>query len=203
MTDQFRLTKDLRVAFSVQTEAHGTARVYSMPVSRETFEDYFSELGSVFTECMGNDHAKRVVIVGPRIAYAALKRAARAAGTWETPNQPNAMTGVKDGLINELIRLTSVSLASEGHGWETLPLSTAVARGLVDDDTQAEILSSLVFFCAVSKAAPRSLAESLLPLMISSWGWWLGLSSNTEWIASLPTSTPAANTTKKRSSVIA
>ncbi len=196
-----RITKDLKIAFSIESEAAGTVHVYSSPIARAVFEDYFSELGSAFTECFSQSKPERVVVAGPQIALPALRNAAINAGTWATA--PGGRVGVKDGLVEEIKRLTTVSTAVAGKGWESLPLSTALARESLDEDDEAAILGVLVFFSAVCRAAPRKMAEALLPVVSSAHKWRLGSFTITEALGSSPTSTPAATGTKKPPSVIA
>lgn len=198
-----RLTKDLRFAFTVQSENHGTLHVHTAPISRAIFEEYFAEIKAVFDACFEAGNPLSFITSGPRISYAALKSAATRAGTWKTRPEKNAPTGVEDGLVNELVRLTTVAAAAGGGGWDTLPMATATQREILDEDAYYEILGVLVFFCAASKAGPRELVEEMLTMMESNKVWRFGSWTPTEFVASLRTSKPAESTTKKPSSVIA
>jgi len=194
-----KITKDLRLSFSIESEKYGTMLVHSHPIGRETFELFFAELGAVFKACYGDDdEARHLALVGPRIAYAALKKAAVAAKTWAAPS------GVEAGLVNELIRLTSISYVSpDGGGWQTLPMATATTRGVLDEDDTEEVLNSLVFFTAACKAGPRKLVAAMLPVIAESIGWEFSFSTPTELIASFQTSTQGEPTEVKASSIIA
>ncbi len=187
-----KLTRDLRLAFGVETENHGTVQVYSLPIARSTFELYFAELGAVFNECFRAGDPKHLSVVGPRIAFAALKKAAMADGTWDAPG------GVENGLVNELIRLTSISVAGP-NGWETHPMALAQSRGILDEDSAYEILSALVFTLAASRVGPPKLMEEMMDVVVRSREWALISSSVsvTAYLASLTTSTEGETSTMK------
>jgi len=125
----------------------------------------------------------------------ALRLVSKRMGTWEGPD------GVEAGLINELSRLTTVAHAGAA-GWEQIPLHLALQRGILDEDTHAEVASSLVFIFLTLRVGPDVLREDTLRMASSARGWQYTSLGFTEYLASLPTSTPVASTTKKRSSVI-
>lgn len=193
-----KITKDLKLAFSVETTTHGTVLIYSPSITRETFELYFKELGKVFAECYADDdEGRHLALVGPQIAYSSLKAAAKALGTWDTPS------GVENGFINELMRLTQIAYADKA-GWKKIPMATALAHGVLDDDATEEVLNSLVFFTAACKAGPRKLASTLLPVVAQSLDWAIGSWTDfSAYIDSLPKSTPAATSETQQQSVIA
>lgn len=199
-----RLTKGMNFAFEVQSEDHGTIHVHTTPIARVTFEAHFMELKAAFDACFNANDPMSFVTSGPRIAYAALKAASIRAGTWEVPKgTKNAPTTVQDGLIAELIRLTSVSIASDGEGWKSMGMSTAIAREILDDESHYEILGILCFFCSASRAGPRDLVEGMLTMMETADTWQFGSWNSTEFAASLPISTPPESTTMKPFSGIA
>jgi len=143
--------------------ASGRIHVYSLPISRDTFDDYHEELAAVFNRCFGTS-PQDLALTGPSVAFSALKKAAKALRTWDTPS------GVENGLVNELIRLTSVAVASPS-GRQILPMATAQERGVIDDVDSREILNQLVFFSAASTAGPPQLFEELMPVMEESRDW--------------------------------
>ena len=204
-----RLTKGLHFAFEVESENHGTIHVHSAPIARATFETYFAELKAAFDSCFDAGDPLTFVMSGPRIAYAALKSAAMKLGTWEAPKDKNgvtmanAPTTVQDGLIQELVRLTEVAYASGGQGWQTLPMATAIAREILDEESHYEILGLLVFFSSASKVGPRDVVQDMMTMMESAGKWQFGSWNSTAYVASLPISTPDESTTTKPSSVIA
>ena len=193
-----KITKDLKLAFSVETETHGTVLVYSPSITRETFELYYKELGKVFAECYADDdEGRHLALVGPQMAYASLKSAAKSLGTWDTPS------GVENGFINELVRLTQIAYADKS-GWKKIPMATAQAHKVLDEDGTEEVLNSLVFFTAVCKAGPKSLASTLMPVVTRSLGWETGSWTDfSAYIDSLPKSTPSETSEMQQQSVIA
>jgi len=67
----------------------------------------------------------------------------------------------------------------------------------LDEDEEAEVLSSLVFFTAISKVAPKDLKNSFLEMAGSLRNWELTSSDVMGYIAGLPTSTKKGSTGKK------
>ena len=139
-----RIDQKLNFVFPIDTPSDGVAYVYSLPISRSVFETYYSVLGKVFTKCFDGQDAKHIALTAPQVAYPALKAAAIADGNWTTPG------GVQAGLVNEIIRLTTVMFVGEA-GWETLPMDQAVKRGILDEDNEAEVLSVLCFFTSMKR----------------------------------------------------
>jgi len=152
-----KINKNLNLVVQIQTTDYGTVHIHSTAVSREIFEQFYLELGKVFSQCFESDNPSHVALSAPRLAYPSLKSIATQSGTWDGPS------GVKFGLINEIIRLTNVIYCGE-KGWETLPFDLAIKRGIIDEDEEAEVMSSLVFFTAISKVAPRDFRVSFLEM---------------------------------------
>lgn len=152
-----KINKNLNLVVQIQTIDYGTVHIHSTAVSREIFEQFYLELGKVFSQCFESDNPSHVALSAPRLAYPSLKSIATQSGTWDGPS------GVKFGLINEIIRLTNIIYCGE-NGWETLPFELAIKRGIIDEDEEAEVMSSLVFFTAISKVAPRDFRISFLEM---------------------------------------
>ena len=174
----------------VQTEKNGLVYIHSSSISRSVFEQFYLELGKVFSQCFDSVNQAHLALSAPQLAYPALKSIAQKAGNWDGAG------GVKFGLVNEIIRLTNVVFASE-NGWESIPLDTAVKREILDEDEEAETLSSLVFFTAISKVAPKDLKNSFLEMAGSLRNWELTSSDVTGYITGLPTLTKKGNIGKK------
>jgi hypothetical protein len=190
-----RIDKRLNFIFPIDVEG-AQWWVHSAPASRIVFETYFAALGRVFTDCFAGNDPKHVALAGPQLALPALKAAAKEAGTWDGPG------GIEQGLVNELIRLTTVAFPG-ANGWEQLPLSTCIARDLLDDDTEGEIVSALVFFTAVSRAAPKALASTFLQAAGTLMDWRFSSSGFMEFLSSLPISKPSETTPTIPQSVLA
>lgn len=152
-----KINKNLNLVVQIQTIDYGTVHIHSTAVSREIFEQFYLELGKVFSQCFESDNPSHVALSAPRLAYPSLKSIATQSGTWDGPS------GVKFGLINEIIRLTNIIYCGE-NGWETLPFELAIKREIIDEDEEAEVMSSLIFFTAISKVAPRDFRISFLEM---------------------------------------
>jgi hypothetical protein len=182
----------------IQTEENGTVYIHSASVSRDIFEQFYLELGKVFSECFDSINQAHLVLSAPQLAYPALKSICIKAGNWD------GVGGVKFGLVNEIIRLTNVIFAGE-KGWETLPFDAAVKRGILGEDEEAETLSNLIFFTAISKVAPKSFKNSFLEMAGAFRNWEILSLDSTGFMNGLPTLTkkePIGKKTKE-SSVIA
>lgn len=190
-----KITRDLKIVIPLETEKSGRCYVYSLPLSRQLFEQYVIELGETYSACFGGYDPKHIAMTAPQLAFPILKSVATRLGTWEGPS------GVQNGLINELSRLTTVAHATS-DGWQQVPLHTALTRGVIDEDEHSEVLSSLCFFLLASRVGPKTLMDHSLMAAGSPRDWAHTSSDFTTYLASLPTSTPAPVTTKKRSSVI-
>jgi hypothetical protein len=182
----------------VQTEKNGLVYIHSSSISRSVFEQFYLELGKVFSQCFDSINQAHLALSAPQLAYPALKSIAQKAGNWDNNG------GVKFGLVNEIVRLTNVIYAGE-NGWETIPFDNAVKREMINEDEEAEALSSLVFFTAISKVAPKDLKSSFLEMAGALRNWELTSLDSTEFQNGLPISTKKGNTGKKakESSLIA
>ena len=174
----------------VQTAKNGLVYIHSASIGRSVFEQFYLELGKVFSQCFDSVNQAHLALSAPQLAYPALKSIATKAGNWDGAG------GVKFGLINEIIRLTNVVFAGE-NGWESLPFDVAVKREILDEDEEAEALSSLVFFTAISKVAPKDLKNSFLEMAGSLRNWELTSSDFMVFMNGLPILTKKGNTGKK------
>jgi len=185
-----KIDRNLNLVMRVETEENGNVFVHSASISRSVFEQFYLELGKVFSQCFDNTNPSHLALSAPQLAYPALKSVATAQGNWEGAG------GVRFGLINEIIRLTSVIVSTE-KGWDTMPFDVAIKRGIIDEDEELEVLSSLVFFTAISKVAPKDLRNSFLEMAGSLRSWELTSSDSTAYLSGLPTLTKKENSGKK------
>ena len=185
-----KIDRNLNLVMQVQTAKNGLVYIHSASIGRSVFEQFYLELGKVFSQCFDSVNQAHLALSAPQLAYPALKSIATKAGNWDGAG------GVKFGLVNEIIRLTNVVFAGE-NGWETLPFDVAVKREILDEDEEAETLSSLVFFTAISKVAPKDLKNSFLEMAGSLRNWELTLLDCMAYITSLPTLTKKGNSGKK------
>ena len=174
----------------VQTESNGTVHIHSTSISRSVFEQFYLELGKVFSQCFDSINQAHLALSAPQLAYPALKSIAQKAGNWDGAG------GVKFGLVNEIIRLTNVIVSTE-KGWESIPFDIAVKNEILNEDEEAEAISSLVFFTAISKVAPKDLKNSFLEMAGALRNWELISLECTEYMSGLPILTKKEDTGKK------
>jgi hypothetical protein len=189
-----KINRNLNIVIPIDIEENKRIFIHSVPISRDVFETYYSELGKVFTQCFDAMNQAHLALTAPQLAYPALKKIATEAGTWEA---------VKKGLINEIIRLTNIAMPGE-NGWDSIPFDLAMKRELLDEDTESEVLSSLVFFTSIWRTAPKELRESFLGMASSLRSWELTSLDFSEYLNGLPILTKKENTGKKekQSSII-
>ena len=181
-----RITRNLSIAIPVHTEANGLVHVHSTAISRDVFEQFYSEIGKVFSQCFDSINQAHLALSAPQLAYPALKSIATKNGNWDGAG------GVKFGLVNEIIRLTNVMICGK-NGWESIPFEIAVRREMLNEDEEAEVLSAIVFFTAISKVAPKDLKESFLAMAGSLRQWEITSSDFTAYMNGLPTLTEKEN----------
>lgn len=185
-----KIDRNLNLVMQLETEKNGKVYIHSSSISRSVFEQFYLELGKVFSQCFDSVNQAHLALSAPQLAYPALKSIAQKAGNWDSAG------GVKFGLVNEIIRLTNV-LISGNNGWEQMPLDVAVKRELLDEDEEAEVLSSLVFFTAISKVAPKDLKNSFLEMAGALRSWELTSLDCMEYQNGLPILTKKEPTGKK------
>ena len=185
-----KIDRNLSLVMQVQTEKNGKVHIHSTSISRSVFEQFYLELGKVFSQCFDSINQAHLALSAPQLAYPALKSIAQKAGNWEGAG------GVKFGLINEIIRLTNVAVSTE-NGWETIPFDTAVKKEILNEDEEAEAISSLIFFTAISKVAPKDLKNSFLEMAGALRNWELTSLECTEYMNGLPILTKKESTGKK------
>lgn len=181
-----KINRKLNIVIPVVTD-NGTAYVHSAPISRDTFEEFYSVLGKVFSQCFDSSNAAHLALSAPQLAYPALKSIAKESGRWNE---------VQFGLVNEIIRLSNVAYPSDA-GMQTLPLDTAIKSEILDEDGASEVLSALTFFTAMWWVSPKDLKESFLGMAASLRNWQITSLGITEFIATLPTYKETEPTGKK------
>lgn len=160
---------------------HGTA------ISREVFEANVLVISKTFATIweQGLRHT-----VGPRVAAVLLKKVAQDMGVWEGEG------GTEQSLMAEIRRLSNV-VRPGPKGWDIITLQEAIDTKYLSEDEIAEAEGQLVFFTLESCLRPKSQLAGFLGPMTRFWGSRITSQSFTEFVDSLPTSTPAANTGAK------
>lgn len=175
-----KISRSLNLIIPVKTEK-GNAYIHATPISKEVFKEHFFILSktfsAIFSEGLG-------VVAGPRVAYLMLERIAADMKIWDGEK------GVRNTLVNEIIRLSNLVYPVEGKGWDTQPLEVALEREIVELD---DVIGELVFFTCVSSI---NTPEQVKEMMLAVSGMWNSRASSLnlmEWIASLPMLKPAAS----------
>ena len=164
-----------------ETKDHGRVYVHSVPIGRATFESCFRPMAramsSIITEGIGP-------ITGPSVAALILQQEADAIGEGEA---------IKTGVMLDIKRNTNIILADKA---DTIPYAVAMQRNLLDEDQQSEVENLLVYFTLVSWIRlPPDLAVRLgLEGLRTLWNVQITSLGTTEFMNSLKTSTPVANT---------
>lgn len=175
-----KISRNLNLIIPVQTEK-GKAWIHATPISKEVFKEHFFILSktfsAIFSEGLG-------VVAGPRIACLMLERISSDMNIWEGEK------GVRNTLVNEIIRLANLVYPAEGRGYDTIPLDMALERGIVEFD---EVAGELVFFTCVSSINTPEQTEQMMLAVSGMWNNHTTFLNLTDWIASLPTSKPAAS----------
>lgn len=185
-----KISRNMHLIIPVDTEM-GTAYIHSAPISKEVYREHFFILSktfsAIFSEGLG-------VVAGPRVAYLMLEHICKKGEIWE------GTTGVRNTLVNEIIRLSNLVYPVEGKGWDTKPLEVALDREIVELD---EVIGELVFFTCVSSINKPAQAQGLMKEVNGMWNSQTTSLSLTDWMRSLPTSKPADSSGETESTLSA
>jgi hypothetical protein len=183
-----KIDKKLNLVIPLETE-NGVYYVHAMPLAKEAFEHHFLLISKTFARLYSEGLH---IIAGPKVAALMLREVAA-----DMDGEPSEKEGPRakecTALMAEIHRLTSICLPTEDHGWQPMPLESAVTRGLIDEDDLAEIEGQLVFFICASAMHKRDQVKVTLYGMTQLWGSQTLSLSTTEFLSSLPTSTEAEN----------
>lgn len=175
-----KISRNLNLIIPVRTEK-GNGWIHATPISKEVFKEHFFILSktfsAIFSEGLG-------VVAGPRIAFLMLERISRDSNAWEGDK------GVRNTLVNEVIRLANLVYPVEGKGYDTIPLDIALDREIIDLD---EVAGELIFFTCVSSINSPEQAKGTMDVVNGIWSTQCSSLNLTEWIASLPTLKSAAS----------
>ncbi|ENK9356017.1 hypothetical protein AB4H00_002127 [Escherichia coli] len=175
-----KIARNLNLIIPVRTEK-GNGWIHATPISKEVFKEHFFILSktfsAIFSEGLG-------VVAGPRIAFLMLERISRDSNIWEGDK------GVRNTLVNEVIRLANLVYPVEGKGYDTIPLDMALEREIIDLD---EVAGELIFFTCVSSINSPEQAKGTMDVVNGIWSTQCSSLNLTEWIASLLTLKSAAS----------
>jgi hypothetical protein len=177
---EVKLNRKLNLTMTVDTDA-STIYIHSTPIGRQVFEDNYLVISRAFTAVYTNGLGP---VTGPRVAYLLLQEQAKTLNVWEKTQQ---------SLMGEIHRLTMVMVPGQ-NGWESLPYEVAKKRGILDEDTAAEVDNCLVYFTCASSIHLRAELTVALEGLSTLWGAQTTSLNATAFMHSLPTSTPVETT---------
>jgi len=174
---------------------------FHSPVSREVFEANYRILAAT-KSALASKGSHYLMSSGPRIAALTLKDEGRrdAADRGSFDKDGNVVDGETAAFFEEIKRLTMV-LCAGAHGWDMLPIETAISSGKIDAEDWEEVASSIVFFCCHYAMARKADRETTAKATASLLGASISSSSITEFKDSLPNSTPVEHTKTGQSSI--
>ncbi|EPO2360021.1 hypothetical protein ACT7JS_001379 [Escherichia coli] len=175
-----KIAKNLNLIIPVRTEK-SNGWIHATPISKEVFKEHFFILGKTFSAMFSDGLG---VVAGPRVAFLMLEKISCDSGIWEGDK------GVRNTLVNEIIRLANLVYPVEGKGYDTIPLDMALEREIIDLD---EVAGELVFFTCVSSINSPEQAKGTMDVVNGIWSTQCSSLNLTEWIASLPTLKSAAS----------
>ncbi len=192
-----KIDHQLNLVIPIEREDGAAIHVFSSPIPRAVFERYYMPIAQTFNAIYSGGLG---IMSGPRVAAMVLKDVAMKLGVWD------GVEGVERGLVQEVRRLTNV-LALGEHGWDTIPIHEAIAKGHLDEDDASEVENALVFFTVAYHMHKKTDRKGILDGAMKLWGGRLESLSFSEFRDSLSKSTPEtpshtpAHHTRKPSSI--
>jgi hypothetical protein len=167
--------KDVEIAF-----------VHSTPISTEVFSKYYLVMGKAFARIWAEGLG---YVGGARIADKILRTVAEEMGIWD--NDP---TGVANGLVAEMQRLTNVIIAVPDRGWQLFTLHDAKKQDLFSEDELTEVDALICFFTLAWHLHRKAQFAQMTGTQLNMLGARIESLSCTELVNSLQKSKSAANT---------
>lgn len=185
-----RINEELKLVIPLPSDDAGiTLHAYHTPISREVYEAHYRVLAATKAYLASNG-VNFQFGTGPRIATLTLRdegrRNAMQRGNVDKNGKP--IEADTDAFLLEIRRLTTI-LAPGPNGYETLPIDTAIQRGLIDEEDWRETESFLVFFTLQYALALKSEKTETAKAMASLVKAVITSSSPMDFLNSLRTST--------------
>lgn len=197
------INDSLNLVFPIRSDEKGV-RVYGYhtPISNEVFEANFIILAATKAS-LTSKGIHYLMDSGPRIAALTLKSEARKdaqeRGDMDKDGEPSAASA--HALLAELKRLTMI-VAPTPNGWDSVPVETAIAQGVIDKDDWAEAEAALTFFTCHYALTKRSERRKVIPATASVLMGSSTSSTLSEFLGSLQTSTQDAPIEEKAGSSV-
>ena len=167
----------------IETEG-GLLYIHSIPVGRQVFETCYRAMARAMASLVSEGVGP---ITGPSVAKLYLQTEADFLG------ESDKISGV---LMPEIRRLTNCAIAGKP---DTLPYVVACQRNMIDEDQQSEVENILCYFTLASWIRlPEGLSRGMgIEGLRQLWKAQTSSLGLTEYMRSLPTSTPEENTGEK------
>jgi hypothetical protein len=176
-----KLNRKLNIVLKTEGINGNTIYIHSMPIGISVFKDNYLVISRTFTGIYTNGLGP---VTGPKVAkYMLLDQA----------NQLDLKEHTERSLLLEIRRLTN-ALILGANGWETVPYSELVKRGMLDEESAEEAENILVYFMCASSVRLRTELDLTFNGLQLLWDAQTTSLNVTEFMRSLPTSTPAENT---------
>jgi hypothetical protein len=184
-----RIDKNLNLVIPLESDTHGNLFVHSTPISRALYKTHYRVFAKTYSQMLIDGVTAGA---GPAVARLALESVSREMG--QSERDPEGIwPQVQREVMNEIVRLTNVAIASKDGGYESLPLATAYARGIFDEEDRDHIEGKLVFFLLETSLHPKDQALGMLNFIGGMWGLQTTALSFTDYLNSLPKSTQAVS----------
>jgi hypothetical protein len=179
-----KINQSLNLVIPIYDEKdRAIAHVHSTPISAEVFDTYCLVIAKTYAQLITEGLG---LVGGARIADKLLKKTAQDMGVWE------GQTGVQNGLMNQIYRLTNVIHLGE-RGWQSTPYEIARQNVLTKDDV-SEVEAAICYFILASLMMRKSQAKDLMGDAMKLWGAQIVSLNSTEYLSTLPVSTATVNT---------
>ena len=179
-----KIDRKLNLIVPVERDDGGMVHIHATPVSKETFAKHFKIISKTYTEIF-KEGAAYIASAGSKVAMLMLRKVAAEEGI-------NA-----NELMTEIRRLSNIIVSGE-NGWESIPLSVGIQRGLIDEDDIDDAEGQIVFFICCSAMIAKKDLSSLMETICGFFGSQTVSSTCTEFAASLPILTQEENTTESK-----
>lgn len=167
-----KLNEKLNLVIPMTDDNGNEYYLHTTPLSPEAFNANYLLLSQGFSFMV--EQAVQIT-AGPKIANLVLRDLAERQGRSE----------VYEAIIAEIKRITTVIKQSE-NGWEPLPLSSAIARKVINEKELDEAMNFIVFFILTSALMSGQKLTASLEYMNGLWGSQNTSLTSTGWRDSLP-----------------
>lgn len=176
-----KLNRKLNIVLKTEGVNGSDIYIHSVPIGINTFKDNYLVISRTFTGIYTNGLGP---VTGPKVAKYMLLDQAEQLGLKEHTEK---------SLLVEVSRLTNAVVLGN-NGWETLPYAEAKKRSLLDEQNSEEAENILIYFMCASSVRLRTEIDLTFNGLQLLWDAQTTSLDVTEFMRSLPTSTPTGNT---------